>query len=120
MVRSDQSPSLLRPGDDQAVYLVLDDFGGRIGQVWRETNVEATDLETVIEDLLDDQFSKPVKIAGFNTAEGWSRDVSEDIANELRRRCYLRSREIPDSVLDFIKRHGSGDREVQLLLPIRF
>ncbi len=60
MVRSDQSPSLLPPGDDQAVYLVLDDFGGRIGQVWRETNVEATDLETVIEDLLDDQFSKPV------------------------------------------------------------
>src|SRR6266576_6190240 len=101
MVRSDQSPSIVPPGNDQAVYLVLDDFGGRIGQVWRETNVEAADLETVIEDLLDGQFIKPVRIVGFNTAEGWSRDVSEGIANELRRRCELRSREVSDSVLNY-------------------
>ena len=104
MVRSDQSPWLLPPGDDQAVYLVLDDFGGRIGQVWRETNVEATDLETVIEDLLDDQFSKPVRIVGFNTAEGWSRDVSEDVAHKLCQRCANQMRDLPVSVQEFVER----------------
>jgi hypothetical protein len=32
------------------IYLVLDDFG-RMGCAWRETNVEVTDFEAVIDDL---------------------------------------------------------------------
>jgi hypothetical protein len=82
------------PGNDQDVYLVLDDFGGRIGQAWRETDVEATRLETIIVDLLDGQYSNPVRFIGFNTVEGWSRDVSEDVAHELRRRCAEQARDL--------------------------
>jgi hypothetical protein len=41
----------------------------------------------VIRHLLEGQYSNPVRIVGFNTAEGWSRDVSEDVAKELRSRC---------------------------------
>src|SRR6266550_2099045 len=82
-----RSPSIVPPGNDQDVYLVLDDFGGRIGQAWRETDVESARLETVIADLLDRQYSNPVRVIAFNTAEGWSRDVSEDVAHELRRFC---------------------------------
>jgi hypothetical protein len=37
----------------------------------------------------------------FNTAKGWSRDVTMDIADELRRR-YDEFGEVPDSVLDFM------------------
>jgi hypothetical protein len=48
-----------------------------MGQAWRETDVEATRLETVLADLLDGQYSNPVRVVSFNTAEGWSRDVSE-------------------------------------------
>jgi hypothetical protein len=40
-----------------------------------------------IDDLLEGQYSNPVRIIGFNTTEGWSRDVSEDLAHELRQRC---------------------------------
>jgi len=64
------------------IYLVLDDFG--LGCAWRETNVEDTDLEAVISDLLEGQYSNPVVI-GFNLSEGWVRDVSEEIARKLRR-----------------------------------
>jgi hypothetical protein len=92
------------PGNDQDVYLVLDDFGGRIGQAWRETNADATRLETVVADLLDGQFSNPVRIIGFNTAEGWSRDVSENVAHELRRRCAEQARELPAYLQDFVER----------------
>jgi hypothetical protein len=63
MRRPEQSPSIVPPGEDHDVYLVLDDFGGRIGQSWRETDVGTTDLETLIEDLLADQYSNPVRIA---------------------------------------------------------
>jgi hypothetical protein len=45
-----RSPSIVPPGNDQDVYLVLDDFGCRIGQAWRETDVESTRLEAVIAD----------------------------------------------------------------------
>ena len=50
---------------------------------------EATDLETVIRDLMTGQYSNPIRIVAFNTAESWSEDVSEDIARELCRRCDL-------------------------------
>jgi len=39
MRRSDRSPSIVPPGNDQDVYLVLDDFGGRIGSAWRENQI---------------------------------------------------------------------------------
>ena len=39
MRSSDHSPSIVPPGNDQDVYLVLDEFGGRIGQSWREADV---------------------------------------------------------------------------------
>jgi hypothetical protein len=36
------------------VYLVVDDFG-RNGRIFREADIEATDLDTVVADLLDGQ-----------------------------------------------------------------
>jgi hypothetical protein len=104
MPRSDRSPSIVPPGNDQDVYLVLDEFGGRIGQAWRETDAEAARLETVIADLLDGQYSSPVRVIAFNTAEGWSRDVSENVARELRRRCAEQARELPAYLQDFVQR----------------
>ena len=44
----DQSPSIVPPANDQDVYLVLDDFRDWHVQVWRETDVEDTDLETLM------------------------------------------------------------------------
>jgi len=38
----------------------------------------------------------------FNTAEGWSCDVTIDIADELPRR-YVEFGEVPGSILDFME-----------------
>jgi len=43
-----------------------------------------------------------VRIAAFDTAEGWSRDATGDIASELRRR-YVEFDEVPESVLAFLE-----------------
>jgi hypothetical protein len=72
--------------DHQSVYLVLDDFGGMLGCVWRETNENGTDRETLIRDLIESQYTRPVRIVAFNTSEGWSRYVTVEIADELRQR----------------------------------
>jgi hypothetical protein len=102
---SHHSPSIVPPGNDHDVYFVLDDFGGRIGQSWREADVEATRLETVLADLLDGQYSNPVRVIAFNTAEGWSRDVSEE-----RRRCAEQARDLPSSLEQFVDRYQGQHR----------
>jgi len=104
--------------DDQEIYLVLDDFGGRLGRAWPETDEKHTDRETLITDLMTGQYSNPVRVVAFNTAEGWSRDMSEEIADELMRWYAERDREVPPSLEDFIERHRTAVSE-QLPLPLR-
>ena len=94
MRKSAWTPSIVPNGDDQTVYLVKDDLG-RLGAAWREADAEATDLETVITDLLTGQYKDPIRVIAFNTVERWSQDVSEDVAHELRRRCDLQMRDVP-------------------------
>jgi hypothetical protein len=72
------SPGTVPYGADQTVYLVVDRFNS--GSVFRETEIERTDLETVIEDFLRGQFNDPVRVLAFNTLEHWANDVSKDIA----------------------------------------
>jgi hypothetical protein len=95
------SPSIVPHGADQDTYLVLDDFS-RIGCSWRETDADKADRETLIRDLVEGQYGHPVRIVAFNTAEGWSRDVTMEIADELRRR-YVEFGEVPNSILDFME-----------------
>ena len=68
---SNWTPSIVPRDDDQNVYLVLDDLG-RYGRAWREADPETTDMETVITDLLDGQYSNPVRVIGFNIGVGIS------------------------------------------------
>ena len=118
MRKSGWTPSIVPNSDDLNVYLVVDDFG-RHGRAWRETDVENTDLETVILDMLEGQFKNPVRVVAFNTAEKWSLDVSADVAQELRQRCDLQQRDVPFVLQDFVDQHEGRYRDVQLPLPIR-
>jgi hypothetical protein len=52
MRTSNWTPSIVAGGDDQNVYLVVDNLGSN-GRIWREANVAEADLETVILDLLE-------------------------------------------------------------------
>jgi hypothetical protein len=118
MRRPNWTPSIVPGGDGQNVYLVVDDLG-RLGRVWREADVKATDLETVIQDLISGQYKNPSQVVGFNTAEGWARDVSRDVADELHRRCDLQDCDVPYGLLAFIARYRGRYHDVQLPLPIR-
>jgi hypothetical protein len=78
-------PSIVS-GGEKDIYLVLDDFG-RLGRAWRETDEAGTNRATLIRHLLEGQYSSPVRVVAFNTAEGWSRDMTEEIAAELAQAC---------------------------------
>ena len=116
MRKSSWTPSIVPTDQDETVYLVADDFG-RLGRSWRESDYEATDLETVIQDLLTGQYKNPFRVVAFNTAERWSEDVSEDVARELRRRCDLQMCDLPSTISDFVERHEGPDRRQ---LTLRF
>ena len=62
----------------------------------------SADRETLIRALVDGQYRNPVRIVAFNTAAGWSRDVTVEIADELRRR-YVEFGEVSASALDFME-----------------
>ena len=96
-----RSPSIVPQSADHDTYLLLNDFG-RLGRAWCEADEEGTDRETLIRRLLEDQYSHPVRVVAFNTAEGWSRDVTVDIADELRRR-FPEYDEVPRSVQEFLE-----------------
>lgn len=110
MRSSGWTPSIVPSSDDHTVYLVKDDLG-RLGAIWREADAETTDFETVITDLLTGQYKDPVRVIAFNTTEHWAQDVSEDVAQELRRRCDLQLRDVPSSLQDFVERYERYDRQ---------
>ena len=57
------TPSIVPGDNDQTVYLVADDFG-KPGRAWAEVEYERTDL-----DLLTGQYSNPIRVVAFNTAD---------------------------------------------------
>ena len=65
MPRSGWTPTIVPYGADQTAYIVVDSFGTN-GNVYRETEVERTDLETIISDLISGQFNDPVRGGGWN------------------------------------------------------
>jgi hypothetical protein len=84
-------------------YIVLDDFG-KAGRVYREA---AATLESIIDDLMTGQFNNPVRVVAFNPSEGWSREVSEDVAREVLRR--LAGRRLAASSRKFVETYVDED-----------
>ena len=109
------TPTTVPYGADQTVYLVVDRFG-RLGSFYRETEVERTDLETIITDLMSGQFNDPVRVVAFNTLEHWSEDISKDIALEIQTRCDIYGVAVPEPLHEFVESHTCAIRQLMLRL----
>jgi hypothetical protein len=68
---------------DVTIYIVLDQFGGVLGRAYRETDESYADEHTTIDKISNREYSRPVRVVAFNTHEGWSRHVTEEIALKL-------------------------------------
>jgi hypothetical protein len=86
------------------------------GSVYRETEIERTDLETIIADLMSGQFNDPVRVVAFNTLEHWLEDVSKVIADEIQTRCDIEGVAVPEHVRDFVGNHTGPIRQLNLRL----
>jgi hypothetical protein len=91
------------PAFDVTVHIVLNDFGP-LGRAYCETDEVEADEETVVENILNGQYSHPLRVIAFNTAEGWARDVTEDIARAVLDRARGENRSIGKATQEFLER----------------
>ena len=99
---------------DQTVYLVVDRFSS--GNVYRETEIERSDLETIISDFMTGQFNDPVRVVAFNTLEHWPDDVSKDVAQEVQTRCDIAGEPVPEHLRDFVDTYAGPTPQLTLRL----
>jgi hypothetical protein len=90
------------PHHDRTVHVVLDDFG-ELGRAYRETDEAEADERTIIDNFLSGQYSRPVRVVAFNTDEGSSRDVSEDIPHAVAEQANSESRELSEGTRAFLE-----------------
>jgi hypothetical protein len=99
---------MARPASDDpndiTVYLVEEDFG-RNGRAYLETDATEADRDTIIRNLISGQYDDPIRVVAFNTAEGWSRDVSEDIAYEVLDQAHEADETLTEGTRRFIDRY---------------
>lgn len=96
------TPVLVPFGADQTLYLVIDGV-----ERDNEIEIERTDLETVMVDLMAGRFNDPVRVLAFNTLEHWSQDFSGEIAREIQIRSDADGMPVPDHLTDFVERHAA-------------
>ena len=106
------SPLGVPYGADQTIYLVVDCIGS--GSTCRETEVERPDLDVVTAELLAGQFNAPVRIVAFNTLEHWSRDISKEVAEEIRMLCDIEGIAVPEHLSDFVERYTARTPQLAL------
>jgi hypothetical protein len=97
-------------GADETAFVVIDRLGRRDG-VEREIEVERTDIETIISELVAGQFNDPARVIAYNTLEHWSQDISEDIALEIQSRCDIEGAAVPEHIRDFVANFAAPARQ---------
>ncbi|MGA9193685.1 MAG: hypothetical protein WB037_01190 [Pseudolabrys sp.] len=88
---------------DVTAHIVLNDFGP-LGCAYVETDETEADEATIVENILSGQYSHPVRVVALNTAEGWARDVTEDIARVVLSKVRSEHRSIGIAAQEFLVR----------------
>ena len=109
-------PSIVPDAADD-YYIVVNHFG-RHGTAFVETDLNRSDYETTISDLMSGQHSDPQRVIMFNPATNRSEDVSPAIAWEILRRFDLEADDVPSELEAFIDRHVGRDRQLTLRLAV--
>jgi hypothetical protein len=97
------SPSLVPSCDhDHALHFVLCDFG-KYGKSYIETDPSEADRDTIVRNMVDGQYNRPLRVIALNPTEGWSRDVSEEIAKAVLTATEVDNRELTAGTRAFVE-----------------
>jgi hypothetical protein len=82
-MRNQTPPLAPKLTDNVTIHIVLNDFGEKLGRAFLQTDEAEADEWTIFSNIISGEYSNPVRVVAFNIAEGWSRDVTEDIAQAV-------------------------------------
>jgi hypothetical protein len=85
------------------------------GQAYTETDPTQADASTIVRNLLDGQYSRPVRVLALNVEEGWVRDVSQVIATKVRDVARRDGRGLTGGTRGFIEAHIDPADQQQVL-----
>jgi hypothetical protein len=105
------SPARFTP--DQDLHFVLCDFG-RSGQAYVETDPSQADASTIVRNLLEGQYNRPVRVLALNVEEGWV-PVSQVIAAKVRDVARKDGQGLTRGTRGFIEAHIDPSDEQQVL-----
>ena len=114
MPRTGWSPTTIPYRADQTLYLVIDRFSN--GSVYRETEIERTDPETIINDFMTGQFNDLLRVVAINTLEHWADELSKEVAQEIQLRCDIAGEPVPEHIRDFVDSSAGPTRQLALRL----
>lgn len=97
------------PENDVIAYIVVEDLGP-LGRSFRETDLSEATRDTIIRNFISGQYENALRVVAFNTAEGWSRDMSEDVAGEIIDRAYDADETLTEGTKRFIYRYIDIER----------
>ena len=106
------SPVALVP--EQDLHFVLCDFG-RSGQAYVETDPTEADASTIVRNLLQGQYDRPVRVLALNVEEGWVRDVSDIIAAKVQNMARRDEQGLTAGTRAFIEAYSDPTDEQQML-----
>src|SRR5262249_48815302 len=106
------SPASFTP--EQDLHFVLCDFG-RSGRAYVETDPSQADASTVVRNLLEGQYTRPVRVLALNVEEGWVRDVSRVIAARVQDVARHNGQAVTRETRDFIEAHADAAGQQQVL-----
>jgi hypothetical protein len=119
MRRPGWTPFIVPNGDDQNVYIVVNDFG-RNGRAYRETDVGRVDLEAVIMDMLEGQYITTRSGSSASTLLKNGRRMSPAMSPmSFGGAVICNSGTSPFYLEDFVERHEGRYHDIQLPLPMR-
>ncbi|MGL9621128.1 hypothetical protein QRQ56_24230 [Bradyrhizobium sp. U531] len=101
MLEAGPSSHVVPYGADQTLFVVIDRRDNAT-----EIRVERSDLDATIGELVAGCFNDPIKVISFNTLEHWMKDISTDVAGEIRARCDIDGVKLPDYLSDFVENHS--------------
>jgi hypothetical protein len=99
---------------EQDLHFVLCDFG-RSGQAYVETDPTEADASTIVRNLLQGQYDRPVRVLALNVEEGWVRDVSGIIAAKVQDVARHEEHELTAGTRAFLEAHSDPIDEQQMM-----
>ena len=80
-----------------------------------KTDPSQADASTVVRNLLEGQYTRPVRVLALNVEEGWVRDVSRVIAAKVQDVARHNGQGVTRGTRDFIEAHGDPADQQQVL-----